>query len=1155
MLKMLKNKVLGSTVALCALLIVTTLLLLVSSSFAYFKAIIDTQGVNSMMIELIFDRLDDEGFAAYKAKYNTAENPFEPTPEATWGTKENPYVISQKYHVQNLSVLQNAGFFEKRLDANGDPIQAHFLVCNPDGSVVAINCGGMKIAPIGTHELPFTGVVLGAPKEGTSSYTNAAGQSYGTSLSAIANLTVETTLGEPDIGFFGRLGYFGEKTTGEDDFGNETVTVNGYAADVEDLLLADVTIRSRYSLLDNIANWWAGLTGHLNNSADRAESHHVGIVAGHAEFATVKNVSVYYSENVVTFDLVGNDSGSNTNYYSTTGLIGLLDCVNPVVGTDGVLDGSDAVSDDVLVGDGTSGGGGDESGTMTGYFLAKNLFDRHEEYLTAQSITTKDKYSVTEMKDVNGDDLFETSTMRERESMWEGWKYYNYYYFQDTVFTFAMTMKVPSNQNGNVTGDPVNGSEDYVHKLWIMEDENRPTLSATDSFDKFQYSYDPDAPVQVSYYLESVDESGNVFTPTAGDYYVLAYHDQGVNLTDASDDKIYLLNLNDKNGENGYAYLVNSDEIYTDPDTDIPEIRYIDNATYGDIASIKLIGTNPVIYNFAISYASNAEPIKHPTRDEKFGVKTIDNKFNALYTTIQSGNQTGGTNYTLLGKSNAFLFGWTMQPKDGSPNKYAFVGEASIGQQLGGYANHGWQMLAFDNGSFYFDYELGKNANNRAEGRTPDENNYFTLFKVNANVVDSNNVITSPGEGNEELSPKNIFPTYKDDGSGELDTLYDFDPSKYVLQYTGTSTEGEYSNIKNYKLLPIRSLKLNDGTGNLLEELNHVTSLYKTHEDNYTLSIGNLLGGGNLGNWIDNLTGTNSGGIINTTIGVRDVENTENEQNLYSIPTGMIAFEINEASVEKPSYINIIVAVIPNTENAERAGEIALWAREKEGWQGSFNVDQESVGSFSLPISTAANSISDKKNIVKITERVIEEDDNGKSVYSVVKNGDVNETSYMYLGGEIILVYHTFEVTSQGVYMLGSKAGPISVAYFSVTGAAGKGNDGMSGSPLGNVDFVYDFGGNIITTDKHYVGEAPLINLEEYENYYPSYLFVGMLPEKDQGTGNVIKIQNEVIKIRRYIAGNTDTTGTKRHLQMLDEILTKIRPASPVMEDYQDDID
>ena len=64
-----------------------------------------------------------------------------------------------------------------------------------------------------------------------------------------------------------------------------------------------------------------------------------------------------------------------------------------------------------------------------------------------------------------------------------------------------------------------------------------------------------------------------------------------------------------------------------------------------------------------------------------------------------------------------------------------------------------------------------------------------------------------------------------------------------------------------------------------------------------------------------------------------------------------------------------------------------------------------------------------------------------------------------------------------------------------------------------------------------------------------------MLPQRDS-SGEIIKIQNEVFNIRRYI--NTgDGSGTKRHIAMngISINYTKLRPASPIMEDYQDDID
>ena len=1090
-----------------------------SPSFAYFRALLDENGSHNMMIELIFDRLNQEGFDAYAEKYQDVYGrdgqPFSPNESAEWGTRENPYVISQKYHVQNLSVLQRVGFFENRLDAEGKPKQAHFLVCNPNGTPVVIDCGGMALSPVGTHEHPFTGVINGAPSTGDATYAG-----YGSSISGFANLTITSTLDEPDIGFFGKLGYYGEKNVTQDGFGNDVITVTGgYAATVQDLLLADVTIQSRRSLGQILSDWWAEFSGHVNHSDERAETHHVGIIAGHAEFATVKSVSVYYSEDVAAFDLISNEEGSQTNYYSSTGLLGLLECVNPVVGEDGVLDGSDAISDSVLVGNGSEGGGGDESGTMTGYFLAKNLYERHEDYLGHFKLTTKDKYSVTEMQELvteNGEtvgkSLFEKVTMAERDDPGrDNWKYRNYFYFQDTVFTFAMSMSVASDKDGNATETADESHSDYIQTIWKLE-EKTPSISATASFDNLQYGPDPNAKPQIAYHLKAVTSL------TEDGYYVLSYLDKGAS-SSTDDDVLYILNLNDTSGAEGYVRAVPVEEMYG-------ETEYEN----GYIKSINLIGVSPTYYDYSFQYdKSGGYSIKSPDYDYKFGITATD--YEKPTTVISTSNTASGN---LWQTDPVFDYGWNFNAHSDGSYRVSVTKYHRFGILLPAY---GWSKLQFSEGKLSFYTEMSRDSRKEDEKIPLDDKiNYFTVFEVNTNTYDEGGNITNEDTTeNQQLTPKNILSD---------SDLYSFDPSKYVLQYVGNSSEGGYS-LGNYKLLPIRSLKLNNGRGELLSDVNHIAKLYKTHNQNYQLTIGNLFNSA-LGDFINNWTATNSGGVLNTTIGTSNTE-------VYSIPTGMTAFEINKASPEEPSYINIIVAVNPEQ---EAIGTVGLWAMNKQSWKQSFDLSNPTY-SFDLPISKTAKGSADLKYAIKVTERVVETEVEGKRIFEVVADEQGNnEVSYMYLGGETALIYYSFSITSTGVYMLGSKAGPLSVAYFSVTGAAGQGDDGMSGSPLGNVDFVYDYGGTIITTDKHYDGEAPLVNLEEYDKYYPSYLLIGMLPERVQDQSeSITKIQNEVIKIRRYIKTQGDSFGTKRHLKMLGENYTAIRSASPVMEDYQDDID
>lgn len=1099
---MIKNKIMQHKVIIGIVIAAISIALLVSSSFAYFRAFVDSGGVNSMMVELIFDRLDFTDSAIENdANYN---------PEATWGTEQNPYVISQKYHVQNLSVLQNSGFFVNRVDANGEPIQAHFLVCTPQGLPVAIDCGGMTLSPVGTHELPFTGVIKGAPYDGETTYSG-----YGTSTSTIANLTVQTSLSEPDIGFFGRLGYHGTKGTNAD---TGAPTLTGYAAVVEDLVLADVTIKSRFSLGQTLAEWWAAITGsaeHLNRKDESFESHHVGIIAGHAEFATINNVSVFYSsDSVEAFDLVSSNT-SETSYYSSTGLLGLLDCVNPVKGDNGVLDGSNSISDSDLVGDGSTGGGGDESGTMTGYFLAKNLFDRHEDYLSTQIITTKDKYSVTEMKDADGGELFKSVTMRERTEIGvNNWKYYNYFYFQDTVFTFAMTTKVPANQNGNVTGDPVDNAIDYVQKIWVIDENSRPAISSAETLDNLQYGPDPTATPPISYRLKATG------TLTNNAYYVLAYHDKDAKC-------LYIIDMTDTTGSRNYTRkipLENNEE-------EVLEIGYAENTD--DIATINLKGIEREVYDYSFQYVSDGDTAIIKRSDYKLGITsgTVNgSKYESASTAVSKAAHSGGD----YNGSDAFVYNWKFT-KAADSNKFRITGQCTFGGRrllIFSYFRYYWSALKFNavSESIGFDNKVFQDEGERnsdLENASFDDTNYFTIFEVKANTLDdAGNITNEDDTGNKLLASKNIFPD---------EDFYDFDPSKYVLQFV----EGDENTTADdsYKLVPIRSLKLNNGQGDLLEELNHIVKLSKTTPDNFQLTIGAGLGLDGLDDWF----GLNSGGVVNTTIGTFD-------NNSYSIPTGMIAFQLNAATEENPSYINIIVAIEPDQESI---GKVGLWKMNKSAWTSGFDITDPD-DHFMLPVSKTATTAADLQYAIKISERVVESEIEGKKIYNTVldANGN-NETSYIYLGGDVALVYYTFKITDisdESVFMLGSGDGPLSVAYFSVTGAAGEGNDGMSGSPLGNVDFVYAFNNKIITTDKHYEGDAPLISLEDYEKYYPSYLFVGMLP----GENN--KIQQEVIYINRYIS-TSDSSGTKRHLRVVGESKAAVRGVSPIMQDVQDDLD
>ena len=400
--------------------------------------------------------------------------------------------------------------------------------------------------------------------------------------------------------------------------------------------------------------------------------------------------------------------------------------------------------------------------------------------------------------------------------------------------------------------------------------------------------------------------------------------------------------------------------------------------------------------------------------------------------------------------------------------------------------------------------------------------NYFTVYKLEANVVNGADV--SIEGDNVQLTPTNLLPFQKDangdplydeNGNMLLDTAYNFDPSKYVFEQTTTG----------YKLAPISSYNLNNGKGKKVEQLNHIVKMAQATSSSFKFEIGWDLGG--IEDWLNQYVSTESGGVVSAEIGTT--------KKYYAIPAGMIAFYIDEevTNDDNPSYINIIVAVNPED---RRDNKIGLWNTANFGTSNNVNFDLSKPDqSFMLPKSITGSSTEDATHIITVSEYVTQKfnadgtpylDENSKPVYE-----SSGTTSYVYLGGEVAFVYHSFQVTKGGIYLLGSCAGPLSVSYFSVSGAAGQGADGTSTSPLGKIDFVYANGGNIITVNQGFGGIHDTNN-EDHAYYYPSYHFVVMEPVLDTSGNVTTPTQNEKIKIYRYVVAD-NTTAAGRRLKII----------------------
>ncbi len=368
-----------------------------------------------MELSLLFDKLDPERVSADQTtiiKLQTTsvstdsaasveEVKFHPT-DTNWGTKENPYIISDIKHLQNLSALQNIGYFKKlfidpNFNADGtykgaeNDNMPYFLVCNQDGTPSTIDGTDIVFQPIGNDEYPFIGYVGGAFAQGTTTVTVKDKGDLQSDTSVIFNITARASTSCPDHGLFGSVQHLGSS---EDTDG----VLQGYVSNISDLLLADIKVVVDSSAWTQIAEFISDhfFSYNLLDSSDGVphETHHIGILAGHISYASVQNISIYYSnDDIVAVDLndttVANSQldgeGINANYYSSTGIIGFMHGMNPTVADGEIAAGSGANSS--LNSFSTMGGGGKKYGTNPGYVLAQQMYNQYIAY-SGQLITT-----------------------------------------------------------------------------------------------------------------------------------------------------------------------------------------------------------------------------------------------------------------------------------------------------------------------------------------------------------------------------------------------------------------------------------------------------------------------------------------------------------------------------------------------------------------------------------------------------------------------------------------------------------------------------------------------------------------------------------------------------------------------------------------------
>lgn len=336
----------------------------------------------------------------------TDDNPTPYNPNAPWGSAQNPYVISETRHLQNLSALQSVGYFDMLYIGDnfvngeyqaGSASIPYFVICNTDGTPVTIDGSGLEdpIKPIGSAEHPFIGVIGGAFNTTDSPTTTVAGKT--SSVSTIHGFDIQTNTNQTDVGLFGYVGYLGTEPAEA----TSSSTFPGVVAVLQDFLLSDVQVTVNNPTVAEVVSELLGhvfnnhrftYTGTKDDSGNPIttptvpphENHHIGIVAGHVSYAHAEYISVYYSDDdKCAIDLLHTNT-AKMNYHSSTGIVGFMHNMNATV-TNHATDttpghclisyGGISSSGVNITPDTPGAGGGKEIGLGRGYVVAKTLYE------------------------------------------------------------------------------------------------------------------------------------------------------------------------------------------------------------------------------------------------------------------------------------------------------------------------------------------------------------------------------------------------------------------------------------------------------------------------------------------------------------------------------------------------------------------------------------------------------------------------------------------------------------------------------------------------------------------------------------------------------------------------------------------------------------
>lgn len=1136
-----------------------------------------------MNLSLLFDKVDPEQVATntdlgiLKSKTGDTETNYLYDNTKDWGTPQNPYLISELRHLQNLSVLQDIGYFDQlyisknyedgvykgdgTVSAPGNPIMPYFLVCAPDGSTTTIDGEGIAIDPIGNDTYPFIGYVGGAFKMGTDTMVG----NFTSDISSIYNVCIRSKEDMTDVGLFGCISYLGnEPEYTVDANGNITYAESFYGAvsTVRDLLLADVQVTVKQAnFIEKVADHLFSYSRLSEEDQKKVahEDHHIGILSGHVEYATIEFVSVYYSsDDKKAIDLLhtANDYDSSPNYYSSTGILGFIYNMNPEIKEDGTVGtGSGTSSADILLAvSGAGTGGGLASGIGRGYVTASDIFK---------------KYSYTNENRNQGQIVWHYTYFDGEHQMADhGIMIYektdgdgNKYYTLDDDKTLVQVSEI----NGTMTASLGNNS--WTNFLYR-------TGEGTDLSPYKYYTYKPGTTISVEpedfhqqnlMIIDGADAEGNPLctewirnrilwgTEATGRYY---FYD-GV-FTFCLSSHTDVLRDTWKNNQAPEIFLGENSDAAWDANTSrgnkavvtyVKPIRGLEELDAVIASGKKIFIANqsgPVAPSLSLTMmslsngstedgymgeayrmTSTTQSIADDARKESIletlknseenGLEDLDGNHNqTLYGKIQNNEiyiiDLGSAEYlnalrneyqiTAVKNGASYqFFGHNLSSETDKYLSLIYRNPRLIGISLGKYYNIfcGDQKDAQATRGYVStvtDADLAYSGN--------DSDPYFRISFTNGEqrYVQYNGNGYFNGAENETDNGRMYF--YSVEGMHNIDHGYiTFDPAENTQSTSFIADEAI--------LWPNQTFPGNAADTSTSYTLKRLEDLgWKNSEGKAIISSPadlhkkfNMTETPGFGLMLNLLNGSldlgNSKQVV-APVGTNGVE--------ANIPMGCVAFRIN---TNKASTIRVIVA-IPVSEYYDGEGQnddffdftyrFGLWKVEEAGGSmvQSFNVE-DAIEQFELPRSNPYQPGTEAGD---------------GSANAIVVNHPNGKTYRCYLNGLRVLVGYEFTLEGEGVYIIGTTSGPMEIVHFSADGTASAGRDGTSGSKLGSIDFVYDYQGTIVT-----VKETSDSETEDYSQYYASMclLYTDITNLKDS-TGDVwqfYKINDQQITIRRQI--------------------------------------